>query len=80
MGAPTSSVSDLVASGLTTEWHVMEITTDKDGLETASLHEVCDHEASAIAECERMNYDHGQQSLLGAGDSTTYIVVEEVAS
>jgi len=78
MGAPTSA-PDPEASGRTTEWHVMEIVEDKDGLETASLHEIYDHEASANAEAERMNYDHGHTSRYGFGDSVRFIVVEEPA-
>lgn len=58
-------------------WQVIKITEDRDGLETAELHEEYDHEASADAECERMNHEFGEASLYGTGDSVHYIVFEE---
>jgi hypothetical protein len=75
IAAPTPA-SDPQASGLTVEWNVVEVRTDRDGLETSCLHDTFDTEASAIAEADRMNGDYAYQPAFGRGESVEFIVDE----
>lgn len=76
MNAAPTSATDPQASGLTSQWNVVQLCTDRDQLQTSFVHDTFDSEAKAAAEAERMNSEWAYQPPLGRGEAIEFIVDE----
>lgn len=58
-------------------WKVLQVTRDRDGLETDEMVDSFDDEDAAICEAEIRNDSDAYTSFLGAGDSVRFLVVHQ---